>query len=105
MTEFFGTTNIVTALGLRSLSLGLFSAAAPPIVGLIVDATGSYKSPFFASSVLSLVSAISILIVKKIIPPKISSERDQIGLEVRDVDREIQSPRYGTKEEHARTDS
>lgn len=102
VTEFFGTTNIVTALGLRALSLGLFSAAAPPIVGRIADATGSYNSPFFASAFLSLVSAISVLVAKKTAPPNIATEQKQIKQDDFEVDRDVASVSHRSKEEDER---
>nr|XP_039263668.1 monocarboxylate transporter 3-like [Styela clava] len=67
LSDLFGTDKLVSSLGLRAFAVGTFSAATPPLIGRIVDSTGSYDAPFYASAVMSVISAILVSMVQIII--------------------------------------
>ncbi|XP_018673439.3 monocarboxylate transporter 4-like [Ciona intestinalis] len=63
LAELFGSENLATSLGLRSMFVGVFSLATPPLVGMIVDATGSYVYPFYVSTALAFLSSSMFYLV------------------------------------------
>nr|XP_039263763.1 LOW QUALITY PROTEIN: monocarboxylate transporter 12-B-like [Styela clava] len=68
LSDLFGTEKLVSSLGLRAVVVGIFIIATPPLIGIIVDLTGSYDIPFYASSMLSLVSAFLVAFLQIITP-------------------------------------
>ena len=73
--ELFGRRRFASITGVSMVVTNSLSLIGPVFAGFLFDVTGSYSSPFLALSVLSLVAAFLILLVRK--PRKVS--RSAVG--------------------------
>ncbi len=63
--ELFGRRRFASITGVSMVVTNSLSLIGPVFAGFLFDVTGSYASPFLALSVLSLVAAFLILLVRK----------------------------------------
>ena len=63
--ELFGRKRFASITGVSMVVTNSLSLIGPVFAGYLFDVTGSYASPFLALSVLSLVAAFLILLVRK----------------------------------------
>ena len=60
----FGADNLGRAFGLTNLFMLPLGLGLPPLVGLVVERTGSYGAPLFAVSTLFVLAAVGVLQVR-----------------------------------------
>ena len=69
LADLFGTQNLMSSIGFRSFTIGVFSLVAPPFAALFVDIEkgnsldyNSYRTPFYISSICSTVSCVLLYV-------------------------------------------